>query len=66
MAIEKSKIYLCSLENQDFGARLYDIAMIQNLGINCRLNFSYNKAEVLSTLLNKNIINIKQNDKQSL
>ena len=47
------------------GARLYDIAMIQNLGIQSRLNFSYTKAELLSILLNKNILELKHNGKES-
>ena len=60
MSLNHKKIYLCQLENQELGAKLYDMAMIQNRGLNARTNFDYNKAQLLAIITNKNIVDINK------
>ena len=58
MAINHNKIYLCQLKDEKMAAKLYDYVMIQNRGLNSRLNFSYTKAELLAILINRSVLEI--------
>ena len=60
MSIFNTKFYLCQLQNEKMAAKLYDFVMIQNKGLNSRLNFSYTNAELLAILTNESILKMKK------
>ena len=57
--IETQKVYLCNTEDPVIAARLYDIAVIQTRGLKAKVNFDYNKAQILAILLQESLLKIK-------
>jgi len=57
--IETQKVYLCNTEDPVIAARLYDIAVIQTRGLKAKVNFDYNKAQLLAILLQESLLKIK-------
>ena len=61
------RYYLCSLQDLEQAAVVYDIAMIQIKGMVAKTNFDYNKMQLLAILLESSLIHLcKQSRKQNL
>ena len=57
--IDQRKIYLCSTHDVDRAARLYDLAIIQSKGLGSKINFDYNKAQLLAILFEPSIVEMR-------
>ena len=54
--LENEQIYICSLEDEQRAALLFDIASIQNKCLKSKTNYSYSKLELLCILFEPSII----------
>ena len=61
--IDNIKTYLCSTNEANKAAYLYDITIIQIKGIKAKTNFEYTKLQILCILLEKNILKLKKMQK---
>jgi len=60
MMIDQEKIYLGTLEDPEKAAFLYDMAIIQAKGLDSKVNYNYNKLQVLAMLFEPSIVEIKR------
>ena len=58
--IDSEKIYLCTTEDPQLAALLYDIVIIQAKGLSARVNFNYTKRELLGILFTESLLEIKK------
>ena len=58
--IDCKKTYLCTTYQAAKAGYLYDIAIIQCKGLKAKTNFDYTKEQVLSFLLERNVIKDKK------
>jgi hypothetical protein len=61
MMIDQEKIYLGTIDNPEKAAILYDMAIIQSKGLDSKVNFNYNKMQLLSILFEPSVVEIKRN-----
>lgn len=60
--IDNQKTYLGIFEDAYQAAQIYDIAIIQSKGLaSTKVNFGYNKVDILAMLFDRSIIKIKRN-----
>lgn len=57
--VEKEKIYLCSTNDLDKAALLYDMTIIQIKGLQSKTNFNYSGAELAAMLFVPSILQMK-------
>ena len=58
--IDTEKIYLCTTNDPDQAAQLYDVTIIQAKGLSSKINFKYSKDELLAILFEKSIVQVKK------
>ena len=56
MNIDTYRCYLGTHNEESLAAKIYDIAQIQNKGLETVVNFSYTKAQILAILQEKSIV----------
>jgi hypothetical protein len=57
--VEKEKIYLCSTNDLDRAALLYDLTIIQIKGLQSKTNFNYNAAQLCAMLFLPSLLQMK-------
>ena len=61
LMVDNQKTYLGIFDDAHLAACIYDIAIIQSKGLaSTKVNFEYNKTEILAMLFERSIINIKR------
>jgi len=59
IVIDSERVYLCTTNDPQTAALLYDIAVVQIKGMRAKVNFKYTKLELLAILFTPSLIELK-------
>lgn len=56
MMIDQEKIYLGTYDDPQKAAVLYDLAIIQAKGLDAKVNYNYNKIQIMAMLFEPSLV----------